>query len=71
MRLAAYADNELNSCPTCQAEGKLLADRGLSRLLKSDGPKALKNSKNSKPLAANPRNDFLIVGWPPRNGRAC
>ena len=36
-----YATNEANYCPTCQTGGKLLADRGLSRLLKSDWPKSL------------------------------
>ena len=36
-----YADNETNYCPTCQTGGKLLADRGLSRLLKGDWPKTL------------------------------
>jgi formamidopyrimidine-DNA glycosylase len=36
-----YADNETNYCPQCQTGGKLLADRGLSRLLKSDWPKTL------------------------------
>jgi len=36
-----YADNETNYCPTCQTDGKLLADRGLSRLLKGDWPKTL------------------------------
>ena len=34
-----YAKNETNYCPTCQNEGRLLADRSLSRLLKSDWPK--------------------------------
>jgi formamidopyrimidine-DNA glycosylase len=34
-----YADNECNYCPTCQTGGKLLADRALSRLLKSSWPK--------------------------------
>lgn len=34
----AYAENECNYCPTCQTEGKLLADRALSRLLKGDWP---------------------------------
>lgn len=34
-----YADNETNYCATCQTEGKLLADRSLSRLLKDDWPK--------------------------------
>lgn len=36
-----YADNEANYCPTCQTEGRLLADRSLSRLLKEDWPKTL------------------------------
>jgi formamidopyrimidine-DNA glycosylase len=36
-----YAENEVNYCPTCQTEGRLLADRGLSRLLKGDWPKSL------------------------------
>ena len=36
-----YANNETNYCPRCQTGGKLLADRGLSRLLKSDWPKTL------------------------------
>ncbi|PWT95218.1 MAG: formamidopyrimidine-DNA glycosylase [Blastocatellia bacterium] len=34
-----YASNETNYCPTCQTGGKLLADRALSRLLKTDWPK--------------------------------
>ena len=34
-----YADNEANYCPTCQTEGRLLADRSLSRLLKDDWPR--------------------------------
>ncbi len=36
-----YAANEANYCPTCQTEGRLLADRSLSRLLKEDWPKTL------------------------------
>lgn len=34
-----YAANETNYCPNCQTEGKLLADRALSRILKDDWPK--------------------------------
>ena len=34
-----YAENETNYCPQCQTGGKLLADRALSRLLKSDWPR--------------------------------
>lgn len=36
-----YASNETNYCAACQTEGKLLADRALSRLLKGDWPKTL------------------------------
>lgn len=33
-----YADNETNYCPGCQTDGRILADRSLSRLLKDDWP---------------------------------
>ncbi|HEV8146866.1 MAG TPA: DNA-formamidopyrimidine glycosylase family protein [Bryobacteraceae bacterium] len=36
-----YASNETNYCPSCQTGGKLLADRGLSRLLRQDWPRTL------------------------------
>ena len=36
-----YAENECNYCATCQTEGRLLADRALSRLLKRDWPRSL------------------------------
>jgi formamidopyrimidine-DNA glycosylase len=36
-----YADNETNYCARCQTDGKLLADRALSRLLKQDWPKSI------------------------------
>lgn len=36
-----YADNETNYCARCQTGGKVLADRGLSRLLGSDWPRTL------------------------------
>ena len=36
-----YADNETNYCARCQTRGKVLADRSLSRLLKSDWPRTL------------------------------
>jgi formamidopyrimidine-DNA glycosylase len=34
-----YAANETNYCPKCQTNGRLLADRALSRLLREDWPK--------------------------------
>jgi formamidopyrimidine-DNA glycosylase len=36
-----YRDNETNYCPRCQTEGRLLADRALSRLLHADWPKTI------------------------------
>ena len=36
-----YASNEANYCPRCQTNGRLLADRALSRLLKRDWPRSL------------------------------
>jgi formamidopyrimidine-DNA glycosylase len=36
-----YAENECNYCARCQNEGRLLADRALSRLLKDDWPRTL------------------------------
>jgi formamidopyrimidine-DNA glycosylase len=36
-----YADNETNYCARCQTDGRLLADRALSRLLKQDWPKRI------------------------------
>jgi formamidopyrimidine-DNA glycosylase len=36
-----YAENETNYCARCQAGGKLLADRALSRLLKKSWPKSI------------------------------
>jgi formamidopyrimidine-DNA glycosylase len=36
-----YADNETNYCARCQTGGRLLADRSLSRLLRSDWPRTM------------------------------
>lgn len=36
-----YATRETNYCPQCQTGGKLLADRGLSRLLREDWPRTV------------------------------
>lgn len=47
-----YADNEANYCPTCQTEGRLLADRSLSRLLKEDWPKTLEELEERRRGAA-------------------
>jgi formamidopyrimidine-DNA glycosylase len=36
-----FAENETNYCALCQTGGRLLADRALSRLLRSDWPRSL------------------------------
>lgn len=36
-----YAENETNYCARCQTGGRILADRAMSRLLKSDWPRSL------------------------------
>ncbi|HEY4059860.1 MAG TPA: DNA-formamidopyrimidine glycosylase family protein [Kofleriaceae bacterium] len=58
-----YADNEANYCPTCQTEGKLLADRSLSRLLKEDWPKTLEELEDRKKAVKAPAQPDPI---PPR-----
>jgi len=37
-----YVENECNYCPGCQTGGKVLADRSLSRILKGEWPRTLK-----------------------------
>jgi formamidopyrimidine-DNA glycosylase len=43
-----HAENESNYCATCQTGGKLLADRSLSKLLKSDWPKTLEEMEERR-----------------------
>lgn len=44
-----YAENECNYCARCQTGGRLLADRALSRLLKGDWPRTLKELEEAGP----------------------
>jgi formamidopyrimidine-DNA glycosylase len=44
-----YAKNETNYCAKCQTGGKLLADRALSRLLRSDWPRTLEELEERRP----------------------
>ena len=46
-----YAENEANYCPQCQTEGRLLADRALSRLLADDWPATLEELEQRKRTA--------------------
>jgi formamidopyrimidine-DNA glycosylase len=43
-----YAENETNYCPRCQTDGKVLADRSLSRLLKDDWPSSVEELEASR-----------------------
>ena len=43
-----YARNESNYCANCQTEGRLLADRALSRLLRDDWPRTLEDLERQR-----------------------
>ena len=43
-----YAENEANYCARCQTGGRLLADRALSQLLKTDWPRTLEQLEERK-----------------------
>ena len=43
-----HGEHEVNYCPSCQTEGRLLADRALSKLLKDDWPKTLDEMERRK-----------------------
>jgi formamidopyrimidine-DNA glycosylase len=47
-------ESEINYCPTCQTDGKLLADRALSRLLHGDWPRTLEELDERKARLAEP-----------------
>jgi hypothetical protein len=48
IQIAWELEDECNYCPRCQTDGKILADRSLSRLLKDDWPRTIEE------LEANP-----------------
>ena len=43
-----YAETETNYCARCQTGGRLLSDRMLSRLLKSDWPRTLEELESTR-----------------------
>lgn len=47
-----YATNETNYCPTCQTDGRVLADRSLSRLLKKDWPRTMEELEKRLPKSS-------------------
>lgn len=55
-----YAENETNYCPRCQTEGRILADRALSRLLKGDWPRSIEELEEASMQRAS------ISGGKPR-----
>jgi formamidopyrimidine-DNA glycosylase len=58
-----HADNETNYCAKCQTGGTLLADRALSRLLRSDWPRTLEEMEERRGLAPQSK-----MGKPTRRG---
>jgi formamidopyrimidine-DNA glycosylase len=48
-----HGEHEVNYCPTCQTEGRLLADRALSKLLKDDWPKTLDELERRRASSAS------------------
>ena len=59
-----YADNEANYCPTCQTDGRLLADRSLSRLLKEDWPQDPRGARGPPAgCAYHPRHRARPPAW--------
>ncbi|NUP05654.1 MAG: Fpg/Nei family DNA glycosylase [Polyangiaceae bacterium] len=62
-----YADNETNYCPDCQTEGRLLADRSLSRLLGKDWPRTMEELEEKRPAVqrkANPERSTKVKKTP-------
>jgi formamidopyrimidine-DNA glycosylase len=50
-----YAQNETNYCARCQNEGRLLADRALSRLLRDDWPRTVEELEEARREGATRR----------------
>ena len=65
-----YADNETNYCPTCQTDGKLLADRSMSRLLGSDWPRSWEELEELRPGAIGKPNPGRVTREPSSAKRA-
>jgi len=48
-----HGEHEINYCPACQTDGRLLADRALSKLLKDDWPRTLDELERRRQKLAN------------------
>jgi formamidopyrimidine-DNA glycosylase len=55
-----YAENETNYCPRCQTEGRLLADRALSRLLREDWPKTIEELEERTSAEVTPSRPDVV-----------
>jgi formamidopyrimidine-DNA glycosylase len=60
-----HADNETNYCAKCQTDGRVLADRALSQLLRADWPRTLEELEERRGLAPKGK-----IGGPTRRGRS-
>jgi formamidopyrimidine-DNA glycosylase len=61
-----YADNETNYCARCQTEGRVLADRSLSRLLGKDWPRTLDELENMTRHAREAKGQTGAAAMPSR-----
>lgn len=59
-----YAENECNYCARCQTDGKLLADRAMSRLLKGDWPRSLDELEEQRRERATIAQAYAPTGAP-------
>jgi formamidopyrimidine-DNA glycosylase len=65
-----HAENESNYCPRCQTEGRLLADRSLSRVLRDDWPRTIDELERRRPRAGSVTPPSAAPRGPARAGRA-
>jgi formamidopyrimidine-DNA glycosylase len=65
-----YAENETNYCPRCQLNGKLLADRSLSRLLKGDWPRTIEELEEARASRSQDQPELTAQGRTARRTRS-
>ena len=54
-----FADHEWNYCPGCQTEGRIFADRSLSRLLREDWPRSIEELEEFTQRYRSPLRDDI------------
>ena len=50
-----HGEHEVNYCPACQTEGRLLVDRALSKLLKDDWPRSVEELERARLTRSGPK----------------